>query len=194
MNWLDIFLLLVMVVSVVTSFLRGFARVAVGLLASIAAVIGGLWLYGTAGSWLTEYVSSKEVANFCGFLLVFVGILLLGVITGKLLAMLFKWTGLSWLDRLLGAGVGLVRGLLISTAIVMAIMAFSPKPPPPSVAGSRIAPYVVGASRVMISMAPREAKDTFQASYDMVKRMWGAKFANPGAVKRGAAELPGKEM
>jgi membrane protein required for colicin V production len=179
-NWLDILLLLVILASVVTSFLRGFARVAVGLLASIAAVIGALWLYGTAGSWLTEYVSSKAVANFCGFLLVFVGILLLGVITGKLLAMIFKWTGLSWLDRLLGAGVGLVRGLLIATAMVMAIMAFSPKPPPQSVAESRIAPYVMGASRVMISMAPREAKDTFQASYDMVKRMWA------GAVKKGS--------
>jgi membrane protein required for colicin V production len=188
MNWLDIFLLIVILFSVATSFLRGFARVTVGLLASIAAVVCGLWFYGMAGSWLLDYVSSKEVANLCGFLLIFVGILLLGALVGKLLAMLFKWTGLSWLDRLLGVGIGIVRGLLIATAIVMAIMAFSPKPPPHSVVGSRIAPYVIGASRVMVSLAPREVKDTFCLSYEKAKEFWQS------AMRKELHALPGKEL
>jgi membrane protein required for colicin V production len=185
MNWLDILLLVVILVSVVNSFLKGFARVAVSLLATIMAVVCGLWFYGTAGGWLQEYVSSVQLANLCGFALVFVGILVLGALVGKLLSLLFKWTGLSWLDRLLGAGAGIVEGLLIATAIVMAVTAFSPKPPPRSVVESRIAPYVIGAARVMVSMAPREVKDGFIESYDQVKKLWGS------SVKH---EVPGKTL
>jgi membrane protein required for colicin V production len=172
MNWLDILLLILILFSVVTSFLKGFARVAVGLIASVAAVVCGLWLYGTAGSWLQDYVSSRQLANFCGFALVFVGVLLAGALVSWTLGKLFKWTGLSWLDRLMGAAVGLVRGLLISTAIVMAITAFSPKPPPESVVHSKVAPYVMGASRAMVAIAPREVKDAFHESYEKVRGMW----------------------
>ena len=172
MNWLDILLLVVILVSVVTSFMRGFARVAVSLLAAIMAVVCSLWLYGTAGAWLQPYVSSVQLANFCGFVLVFAGILVLGALVGKLLSLLFKWTGLSWLDRLLGAGVGIVEGLVIATAIVMAVTAFSPKPPPRSVVESRVAPYVIGAARVMVTMAPRDVKDGFIDSYEQVKKLW----------------------
>lgn len=188
MNWLDVVLSVIILLSVVTAFARGFARVGVGLVASIAAVVCGLWFYGTAGFWLREYVSSKQVANLCGFLLVFFGILLLGALVGKLLSMLFKWTGLSWLDRLLGAGVGFVRGLLIATAIVMAVTAFSAQPPPRSVVESRIAPYVIGASRVMVSLAPREVKDAFQESYEKVKKLWES------TVKKEPAGVRGKEI
>jgi hypothetical protein len=54
----------------------------------------------------------------------------------------------------------------------MAVTAFSPKPPPSSVVESRVAPYVIGAARVMVSMAPREVKDGFIDSYEQVKKLW----------------------
>ena len=44
--------------------------------------------------------------------------------------MLFKWTGLSWLDRLLGGVFGLVRGSVIAVAFVAVLLAFTAKPLP----------------------------------------------------------------
>ena len=173
MNWLDIVLLLVLIGSVVTSFSTGLAREVVGLFSMIAALVLAIWFYGTAGSFLQPYVSSPGIANFCGFLMVFCGVLILGALVGRLLARMMKVAGLSFVDRLLGAGFGMARGLLISIALVLALLAFTPgKSPPNAVVDSRVAPYVIDAARVVAAVAPHELKDGFRKSYEQVKSIW----------------------
>lgn len=186
MNWLDIVLLIVLAGSVVTSFSTGLAREVVGLISMIAALVLAIWFYGSAGALVQPYVSSPGIANFCGFLLVFCGVLVLGAILGRVMGRLMRVAGLSFVDRLLGAGFGLVRGLLISIAVVLALLAFTPgKSPPDSVVHSKVAPYVVGAARVCAAMAPHDLKDGFHKSYQQVKTIWG------NALKKGIRESPG---
>jgi len=181
MNWLDIVLLLLLAGSVVTSFSTGFAREVVGLVSMIAALVLAIWFYGTAGSFLQPYVSSPGIANFCGFLMVFCGVILLGAIVGRLLRRMMKVAGLSFVDRLLGV----VRGLLIAIAVVLALLAFTPgKAPPNAVVHSKVAPYVIDAARVCAAVAPHELKDGFRKSYEQVKTIWG------NALKKGIRELP----
>src|SRR5207244_11960422 len=60
------------------------------LISVIVALFCGLWFYGSAGSFLLPYVSSKDVANFCGFILIFCGILIAGALIGILLSRLLK--------------------------------------------------------------------------------------------------------
>lgn len=185
MNWLDIVLLLILAGSVVTSFSTGLAREIVGLVSMLAALLLAIWFYGTAGSFLQPYVSSPGIANFCGFLMVFCGVILLGAVLGRLLGRLMRVAGLSFVDRLLGAGFGLARGLLISIAIVLALLAFTPgKSPSKAVVQSRVAPYVIDAARVCAAVAPYELKDGFRKSYEQVKSIWGS------ALKKGIRALP----
>ncbi len=188
MNWLDVVLALIIAASAVCGFRRGFARVAVGLAACVLGVMAGLWFHGTAGSFLMPYVSWRGLANFIGFLLVFAGVMALGGLVGWALAKLLKWAGLGWLDRLGGAALGLLRGLLIAIVLVMALVAFSKEPPPRAVVQSRIAPYVIEAARVVAAAAPRELKDAFQASYDKIKQVWAE------ALKKGLKNLPKQEL
>jgi len=179
MNWLDVVLLLVLLVSVGTSFSAGLTREIVGLISMVAALAAAVWFYGSAGSFLLPYVSSPGVAHFCGFLIVFCGVLILGALVGRALGRFIKMTGLSFVDRLLGAGFGLVRGLLIAIALILALLAFSPgKSAPNAVAQSRVAPYVIGASRLLAAVAPHELKDGFRKSYDQVKATWGKALKN----------------
>jgi membrane protein required for colicin V production len=185
MNWLDIVLLIVLVGSVVTSFSTGLAREVVGLVSMVAALVLAIWFYGSAGAILLPYVSSPGIAHFCGFLIVFVGVLVAGALIGRVLGRMMKAAGLSFVDRLLGAGFGVVRGLLISIAFVLALLAFTPgKSPPTAVVHSRVAPYVIDAARVCAAIAPRELKDGFRKSYEQVKSIWGS------ALKKGIRELP----
>jgi len=180
MNWLDVVLSVLLLASVATSFSAGLTREVVGLVSMIVALVLAIWFYGTAGSFLLPYVSSPGIANFCGFLIVFCVVLLLGGIIGRLLGRLMKVAGLSFVDRLLGAGFGLVRGLLLSIALILAVMAFTPGSSPPSaVVRSRVAPYVIEAARVCAAVAPRELKDGFHNSYEKVKTIWGS------ALKKG---------
>lgn len=176
MNWLDILLALILLLSLASSVRKGFSREIIGLVFSVVALFTGIWFYGSAGSFLLPYVSSPGIAKFCGFILVFFGVLLAGSLLSFAFSKVVKAAGLSWLDRLLGGAFGLVRGVIISVAILTAIMAFAPgaKPgsPPDSIVSSRVAPYVIDAAHVLTAVAPKELKDEFATRYEQVKKIW----------------------
>ncbi len=176
MNWLDIVLGLVVLASVFSSIRQGLTREIIGLGSTVLALVLAIWFYGTAGSMLMPYVSTRAVANFAGFVLILAGVLLAGSIIGWAAGKILKVTGLSFVDRLLGSVFGLVRGLIIAVAIVTAIVAFAPgmkeDTPPSSVAESRLAPYVIDAGHVLAAIAPKELKELFGKHYDAVKKLW----------------------
>jgi membrane protein required for colicin V production len=173
MNWLDIVLLLIVAASVFASFRKGFSREIIGLISVILAILLGTWFYGIPAAWLQPYLSSRGLANFAGFFLVFCAVLALGAVVSFVVGRFVKVTGLSIFDHALGAGFGLVRGVLIAVALVMGIMAFSPNErPPDAVVRSRVAPYVAGAARAFAAMAPHELKEGFQKTYGQVKSAW----------------------
>lgn len=189
MNWLDIVLLILVAGSAISAFRKGFSRELVGFGAVIVGLVLGSWFYGTAGSFLLPYLSSRAVANFIGFILVFGGVLVLGSLAGRAMQRFMKSVGLSVFDRLLGVGFGVVRGLLVAIVLVMAMMAFSPdRRPPRAVLDSRLSPYVVDAAGVCASMAPFELKEGFRNSHKQVKAVWR------GRVKEGLFKLPRPEV
>ncbi|MGA2773369.1 MAG: CvpA family protein [Bryobacteraceae bacterium] len=174
MNWLDVVLLAILAASVAMSFRKGLSREVIGLASVVLAIVLGIWFYGAAGAWLIPYLSSRGLANFAGFLLVFCGVMLVGHLVSYIVGRFLKVTGLSIFDHLLGAVFGAVRGILISVALIMAIMAFSQgDKPPSSVVNSRTAPYVVDAARAFAALAPHELKEGFRKTYDQVKTAWG---------------------
>jgi membrane protein required for colicin V production len=174
MNWLDAVLLIVLAISVATSFRKGLSREVIGLAAVVLALLLGIWFYGTAGSFLIPYVSSRGVANLAGFFIVFFGVMTLGSLIGYVMGRFLRVTGLRFIDHLLGAGFGVLRGLLVSVALVTGIMAFATdaEHPPQAIVNSRLAPYVVDGSRVIVGMAPHELKEGFRKSYGQVKEAW----------------------
>lgn len=173
MNWLDLVLALILIASIVTSFRKGLSREIIGLVAVCAALLLGFWLYGLVGGHLLPYLSSRAVANFAGFALVFCGVMLLGSMVNFVIGKFLKVTGLSFFDHLLGAGFGIVRGILISAALVMGIMAFAQgERPPDAIVQSRVAPYVVDVARMMVALAPHDLKEDFRKTYARVKTAW----------------------
>ncbi|MBX5494566.1 MAG: CvpA family protein [Bryobacteraceae bacterium] len=184
MNWLDILLGGVIAISVITGVMKGFARLGIGIAAAVAGIVLGVWFYGTAGSLFTPIVSSRPLANLLGFLAVLASALIAGSLLGWIVSKLFKAAGLGWLDRAVGGAFGFVRGLLIAIALLMAIMAFTPGPPPSAVVQSRLSPYVIEAASVLAAIAPRELRDGFAASYDHVKKTWSK------MLRKGVQRLP----
>ncbi len=188
MNWLDALLLFIVTLSVIAGFRKGLSRQVIGLVSVVAAIVLGLWTYGLAGGWLASYISSRRAANFAGFGLVFCGVMLAGSLIGYLVHKVLKVTGLSFFDRILGAGFGVVRGTLISVALLLGIMAFSAEgKPPESVVRSRVAPYAVHAARVFAAMAPHEIREGFRRSYAQVKSAWN------GAIEKKLRSVPSAE-
>ena len=173
MNWLDVVLALIVLASVVAGFRKGLSRQVVGVVSVTLALLAGVWSYGLAGSYLLPYLHSRTAANFAGFAIVFCGVMLLGSAVSFLIGKFLKVTGLSIFDHALGAGFGILRGLLIAIALVMGMMSFAPgETPPAAVVHSRTAPYVIDAARVAAAMAPHELREGFHKTYDQVKTAW----------------------
>ena len=189
MNWLDFVLALILLASAVAGLRRGLSRQIIGLVSGVLALLLGIWFYGTVGFYLLPYASTRTMANAGGFAVVFCGVLLLGALVSFVAGRFLKVTGLSIVDHFLGAGFGLLRGLVFAIAIVMGAMAFSRgDKPPEAIVNSRMAPYVVDAARMFAAMAPHELKEGFRRTYAQVKAAWS------DALEKGIRKLPTGEM
>jgi len=172
LSLLDLLLIVIIGGSVVFGFLAGFARAGVSFLAAIAGVLFGFWFYGIPADFIHRYVGSQTFSNIFGFLVVFFVCVLMGALVGKLLAKLLKWTGLSWLDRMMGAGFGLVRGIIAAVAFVSILLAFTPKPVPNWMTGSMLLPYAIDASNIAATLAPRALKNSVRETVAEVHQLW----------------------
>jgi membrane protein required for colicin V production len=186
MNFLDFLLVMIVGYSVFTGFIAGFARVSIGFAATIIGIFCGFWFYRMPGAFLQEYLRSATAANLLGFFAVFAVVVLLGGLLAKVLSKAFKWVGLSWLDRLLGAGFGFVRGSVLAVAVVTVITAFAPTPPPGFIVNSKVLPYASSAGSIFAALAPRELKDGYHQSLAKLRDIWtDVKLeAKPGKLKK----------
>lgn len=165
MTSLDWVLAAVLAASTIAGLMSGFARVVVGLAAGIFAVLLGFWFYRMPAVWFAEYFESKAAAAVLGFLVIFLGVMILGGILGRLLSAIFKWAGLSWLDRLMGGALGFARGFVAVAGIVAVMTAFAPTPQPQWMAKSELVPYAMGFSKVLAVVAPRDLRDRFDENF-----------------------------
>jgi len=172
LSLLDLLLTLIVGGSIVFGFLAGFARAGVSFLAAILGVLFGFWFYGIPADFIHRYVGSQTFSNIAGFLVVFFVCVLMGALIGKLLAKLLKWTGLSWLDRMMGAGFGLVRGVVAAVAFVSILLAFTPRPIPNWMTGSLLLPYAIDASNMVATLAPRALKNSVRETVSEMHQLW----------------------
>jgi membrane protein required for colicin V production len=131
----------------------------------IAGFLLASWFGGMAAGALMPYVSSKAAASIFGYLLVFIGVVILGGIIATVIARMLKLIGLSWMDRLLGGAFGAVRGFVMIAIVTMVVSALAPKWIPEAVNRSTLAPYVLRTSRVLTELTPFDIRDGFRQAY-----------------------------
>lgn len=188
MNWLDVALVLIIVISVLSGWFAGFARTGVGFLASILGLVFGLEYYHVVGLALRSHIHQNGVANITGFLIVYFCIVLLGSVVSRILARFVHATDLYWLDSLLGGALGLVRGGLFAVCTIWALMAFAPVPPRMVLSSSHLAPCVMSAARRVADASPDEVRLTFRRSYRELNRELNKVL--PEGVKDRLSNLP----
>jgi membrane protein required for colicin V production len=174
MNWMDWLLIAFFVGSVANGFQEGLVRMGIGIMALIAGFFLASWFGGMAAASLMPYVQVKPVASLMGYMIVFIGVLLLGTLLGALTARMLKLVGLSWMDRLLGGAFGLVRGFVVVTVVAMVVSAFAPSWMPKAVNDSKLAPYVLRSARVFAAATPFEIRNGFNRAYKEFRDLWTA--------------------
>ena len=105
LNVLDIILLIILAVTSVVGIVKGLVRQVFGLLSVIMGVIIALGFYKQV-SWIyLRFISSAVLAQFLGFLTVFLAVVCVGWLSSHLLSKIIKGP-LKHLNNVLGGCLG----------------------------------------------------------------------------------------
>jgi membrane protein required for colicin V production len=133
-NLLDYALVIIVAVSVITAAVQGFVYEIWMMAAAIVALGVALWQYGRLAHWFAALgwngaaAGGPEARHFVAFVLVLAAVLIVAMICGRLLRRALRAVGLSLPDRLLGAGLGLLRGVVLAIAVVAMLAAYPLSP------------------------------------------------------------------
>jgi membrane protein required for colicin V production len=167
-NWLDWILAVVVVASVAAAMMKGFVRELISLASVVAGLVIAALGYQRAALWFDDLTRSHNVALGLGFLTLFGGMLLIGVLVSLLARKLIQQAGLQWFDRFLGGVFGLVRGVVIDCILLMILVAFAIKAE--AVQKSTLAPYVTTGARIIALAMPADLKAEFKAGFEKFKQ------------------------
>jgi membrane protein required for colicin V production len=169
-TFVDVLFTGIVLVSTGFALMKGLVREIISIVALIGGFILAVLYYPDAGSWLAEFSKSDSVANFAGFLLIFLGCILIGAITSFIVNRFVKAASLKWIDRLLGGVFGLLRGWAIASILVIALIAFPIREN--LISRSVLAPYLLAGARAAILLVPKNLKDKFEEQYKKVLHSW----------------------
>jgi membrane protein required for colicin V production len=118
MIWVDWALLGALAISIVIGIFRGFTREVLGLASWILAIVAALLFAPAAAVYLEPHISVPSMRIASAYGLVFFTGLVLGAIVTAIVSALVRKSPLSGIDRSIGAGFGLLRGVLLAVIIV----------------------------------------------------------------------------
>jgi membrane protein required for colicin V production len=159
-NWLDILVGGMLVFFVCRSLWTGFSRSVASLLGMILGFLVAIHRFSPISFRLSPWIQDEMWRSLVSFLLIFLLVYLIFYIAGIMVQGMFKALKLGWIDRLLGAIVGLAKGLALAVAIVFMLTIFLPSNSP-LLRESCLYPALSRVAQVMGSMVPGHFKGRF---------------------------------
>lgn len=121
MNWIDVAFILIVFVSAFVGLVRGFVREVFSVLTWIAAIWASLHFSEEFTTRLPEAIPDETLRLIIAFVLIFIGVLIVGGIVGVLARRLVQGVGLRGIDGSLGILFGILRGTVVVLLVVFLV-------------------------------------------------------------------------
>jgi membrane protein required for colicin V production len=123
MMWVDYIIIAVCAVFVANGFRKGFVQEIMGILGLVLAILFALRYFEDVGQIISARFSIPEnLANVMGFVVLSLAIAAVVSIVAIAWKRVIGLSSLSVLDKIFGAGFGLVKGGLVITIILLALV------------------------------------------------------------------------
>jgi membrane protein required for colicin V production len=172
MSVADWIILAFLVFSVIGAAIQGFFQEAFGLAGLVVGYLLAAWQYHRLADWFAPHLKSPWVGEIAGFLIIFFAVLIVAGLAGRVAHWAMKKAGLSTIDRMLGAVLGLFKGVLVVAIVLIAMTAFAPAAK--WLEGSESAPYFLVGGRAAIWLAPSELRQRFYQGLDYMRQVHSA--------------------
>jgi len=166
-NVTDWIILAVILLSMIEAASSGFFQEAFGLAGLVFGYLLAAWNYQRLADRFVQY-SSRWLVEIGAFLTIFLGVLLLAGVAGRIANWIVKEAGLSSIDRVLGGALGVLRGALVVAIVLTSMAAFTPTSK--WLKGSELAPYFLVVGRAAVWVAPSELRAHFYQGLDLLRR------------------------
>jgi membrane protein required for colicin V production len=138
---------------------------------SLGGVVLGLliasWNYQRLMPSLLQIFHSHAIAETIAFLVIALSIMIIAGVVGRLLNHTAHSIGLGWLDRLVGAAFGFLKGCIVVTLGVMALAAFYPQNG--WLDHSRFAPYFLSAAHTTTAVTPQQLGERIRDGVKIIR-------------------------
>jgi membrane protein required for colicin V production len=167
MSGSDWIILLVILVSLIQAASSGFFQEAFGIAGLMFGYLLAAWQYHRLAERFAPYLKSPWLGEMAAFLIIFLAVMILAGMAGRIARWAMKEAGLSFVDRILGGALGLLRGSLIVSVVLVSMTAFTPTSK--WLEGSQVAPYFLVVGRAVIWVAPAELRARFYQGLDLLR-------------------------
>jgi membrane protein required for colicin V production len=183
LNLVDLAVLAVVALSAMFAFARGFVREALSLLAWVGAALITIYgfdpVYRVTARFVTTPLLTDLVAGAGLFLVALIG---LTIVTGYL-ARLAQWSALTPLDRVLGLGFGVFRGVLLVSIAYFVIDITLPQTDRPSwLREAKSQPLLAQGADIVRSALPASLQLKSASAIDDAQRALGQATAARDAM------------
>ncbi|MCB9493833.1 MAG: CvpA family protein [Desulfobacteraceae bacterium] len=171
MNGLDIAILCILGFTLVRGIMTGLVQSVSGLIGAVAGFYAAYFYYPALADFLKKWVEPGSALNIASFFVIFCAVVIVVTLIGRMLKWIMKIVFLGWVDRLGGGLIGLLKGCIVVSALVIVLTTFLP-PKSPVLKNSTILPYVSEVSELMMELVPSDFKgDAFKINMDSLKKL-----------------------
>ena len=184
----DIAILAVVAASTLYGLSRGGVKEIFSILAILGGVAGGVHLHVRVG----KVLGGSGVAHVIGFLVIFVVIAFLINRIGNAIRTSLKLVFLGGIDRLVGAGVGFLRGIIV-VCLILGLASMYVDRSKTWVEDSKLSLPALKAVEVLSPMFPEELRDQFEGRYGEVRDYWRKAKKSGAGIQEGLEKMKALE-
>ena len=170
MNFLDYFVLIIIVVSTTFGAMKGILRGVISLASTLLGFLAATMLYSYAAVLFKGFVETDRAANLLGFIAVFVLFIIAGSFLAHKLRGALKKARLDWIDRAAGGAFGFVRGWLACSVLYLALTAFPVRIE--AIQKATFAPLLLEGTRVIAYLTSPAVRESFFVGYREIREFW----------------------
>jgi len=184
MHWLDITLLVVLGLGALLGAMKGLVLQIARLIALGVAIYACIYYHEPIATAITPYFlegTSSIVVGGVTYLIILVAIYVVFLYAAHYLDKLIKVAQLKSTDRMLGAGLGLIKAGLLAGTILSGLAIFANRALDSLLAESKIAPTLLRVMQTVVVAVPQSYRDELTAALNRINKeaeQKGLQFGN----------------
>ena len=196
MNFVDIVVIAVIIISGVFAFVRGFVQETLSVVGWVGAAAATIYTFNDLNPVILDYVDNEPLAIGITIVGTFVITLVVLSLISHSIAVRVRASSVSALDRSLGLLFGLARGAVVVVAAYLALEWALPRGDQPQwLREARLMPYAVRGGEMAKELVPRSLRDEGVDAAERLGVQAREAIAAPDdpAAEEGGATEPGYE-